>query len=111
MGFEIIKPIIIIKGVANRAICIPEPTAISMQRLTLFFNAITTAVIYSDAFPAIGTTIIPRKLWDKLNLGERYSIELTSMLLSIATTEVNNIKRSSGLYSFCLDSFLIVLSA
>lgn len=107
MGFEIIKPMIIIKGVANSAICIPEPTAISMQRLTLFFRAITTAVIYSDALPAIGTIIIPRKFWDNLKLEERYSIEFTSMLLSKATMEVSNIRRRIVLYGFCMFSFVI----
>ena len=53
-------------GVANNAICIPDPIAISKLKLTLFFIAHKIAEIFSPILPKIGINIIPIKLCDIL---------------------------------------------
>mmetsp|Transcript_10386 Transcript_10386/g.18069 ORF Transcript_10386/g.18069 Transcript_10386/m.18069 type:complete len:207 (-) Transcript_10386:611-1231(-) len=53
------------RGSANSAICRELPMTTPIDRSILSFMATITAVICSQAFPAMGNTIIPRNMWPR----------------------------------------------
>src|SRR5665647_1907596 len=71
-------------GVTSMAICVLEPTAISKERLILFFIAIVIAVKCSAALPIIGIIIMPIKNDDQPRVAVTDSMPLTRYSLSRA---------------------------